>query len=100
MDPKHRAILKQKNIRKDLNLKDGLFTQLITRKLLNQRMVRRIKNIRSTDKQANEVLDILQKRGPECFDLFCEALIADDQGSFVTEYLKPKSSEKVSALII
>ncbi|KAK6177444.1 hypothetical protein SNE40_015542 [Patella caerulea] len=98
MDPKHRDILirKRSELVENLNTRDGLFTQLIARKVLNQRMVRTIRNGRSPDEQSEELLDILPTRGSECFNKFCEALIADDQESIVTEFLKPKSSEQVS----
>ena len=47
MEKRHREILvsQRANLVENLNMRDGLFTQLITRKVLNQRMVRSIQVI-------------------------------------------------------
>jgi hypothetical protein len=44
MDPNHKDILIRKRVElvENLNMSDGLFTQLIARKIFNQRMVRTI----------------------------------------------------------
>ena len=36
-----------------------------------------------------KLLEIIVKRPDWAFDKFCEALIADDQGHVVTDYLRP-----------
>ncbi|KAL5013599.1 hypothetical protein ScPMuIL_007869 [Solemya velum] len=89
MDPVHKDILisKRPELVENINMRDGLFTQLIARKILNQRMVRRIQNGRAADQQVEELLDIIPTRGPESFQLFCQALIADDQENVVNSYL-------------
>ncbi|XP_041377847.1 caspase-2-like [Gigantopelta aegis] len=93
MDPQHKNILitQRANLVENLNIRDGLYTQLITRGVLNTRMVRTIQHNHSPDQQAEELLTIIPTRGPDAFSKFCDALIADDQQHVVDLYLKIQS---------
>lgn len=97
MDKKHKELLlvQRANLVENLNMNGGLFTQLICRKIIDQRMVRKIKNGKTEDEQAEDLLDYLPKsgQGEKTFDLFCEALIADSQSNIVKSYLKPESTK-------
>ncbi|XP_071109300.1 caspase-2-like [Haliotis cracherodii] len=81
MEKKHKEILiKQRaNLVENINPRDGLFTQLISQKVLNPRSVRTIQYNRPPDQQVEELLNVLPTRGPEAFSKFCEALKEDDQ---------------------
>ncbi|XP_060565236.1 uncharacterized protein LOC132724398 [Ruditapes philippinarum] len=98
MEKRHKQILKDKrpDLVESLNMIGGLFTQLISRDILDQRMVRTIKNGKTEDEMAEGLLDFLPKsnQGEKTFDLFCEALIADSQSSIVRLYLKPDSKKE------
>ncbi|KAL4221644.1 luteolysis [Mactra antiquata] len=96
MEKKHKEILllQRANLVDNLNMRKGLFTQLLCRKVIDQRMVRNIKNGKTEDDQAEELLDFLPKAetGAETFELFCEALIADSQSHIVKSFLKSEES--------
>ncbi|XP_053378603.1 uncharacterized protein LOC128548187 [Mercenaria mercenaria] len=98
MEKRHKEllILQRANLVEDLNMRSGLFTQLLCRKIIDQRMVRKIKNGNTEDEQAEELLDYLPKsdQGAKTFDLFCEALIADSQSNVVKSYLKPENKKE------
>ncbi|KAJ8320398.1 hypothetical protein KUTeg_001985 [Tegillarca granosa] len=98
MEQKHKDILIAKRVEliENINIKDGLFTQLLTRRIFNQRSIRKIKTFNTTDEQIEELLDELPRRGPKAFDEFCEALIADDQEDVVNLYLRPKDSNSTT----
>ena len=49
------------------------------------------------DKQVEELLDLLPKRGPNAFKLFCESLIATDQEAVVTNILQRKDGVETSS---
>ncbi|GFS01089.1 caspase-2 [Elysia marginata] len=70
----------------DIDIQGGLFTQLLSRKVLQRRAVNKIKLNRTPEEQVEELLNELPKR--ECFEDFCEALIADGQEHIVKKYLK------------
>ncbi|XP_064611809.1 caspase-2-like [Liolophura sinensis] len=90
MDTRHKDILvtRRPELVENLNMRDGLFTQLIARKVLSGRMVRTIQHGKTPDQQAEDLLNILPTRGPKAFDLFCESLEADDQSELVRLYLR------------
>jgi len=74
-------------------MEGGLFTQLMAKKVLNQRTINNIKMKRTPEEQAEELLNFLPKK--DCFDKLCEALEADDQEELVAKYLKtPLKSER------
>ncbi|XP_059138769.1 uncharacterized protein LOC131927119 [Physella acuta] len=80
-----------------INVNDGLYTQLLAKRVLSQRQVNRIKgNGRPEEEQVEELLNELSKK--ECFELFCEALIADNQEHIVKKYLQlPAAKETVAS---
>ncbi|VDI15888.1 caspase 2 [Mytilus galloprovincialis] len=96
MESKHKELLIRNRVElvENLNVSDGLFTQLIARKIFNQRMVRTIQHNRSPDQQAEELLNLLPTRGPKAFDAFCDSLKEDLQEHVVDLYLTPKEEEK------
>ena len=44
------------------------------------------------DAKIETLLDILARRPDDCFDKFCDALVANEQEEVVDKYLKPKKS--------
>ncbi|PVD37108.1 hypothetical protein C0Q70_04102 [Pomacea canaliculata] len=91
---------------KNIDVTKDLYSELLQRKVLTQMIVREIKTNKNTYRQIEELLDILPRRGPHAFDLFCECLIATGQETIVHSILKvnlaeaptekPASSGKVS----
>lgn len=83
----------------NININDGLYTQLLSKKILNMRAVNRIKNSGPEEKQVEELLKQLLKL--DCFEKFCEALIDDSQEHIVKKYLtltsKPESATAAPA---
>ncbi|XP_059167160.1 uncharacterized protein LOC131949337 [Physella acuta] len=77
----------------NINILDGLYTQLIARKVLTQRAVNRIKSNgrHAPEDQVEELLNTIVRLN--CYQLFCEALTADHQGHIVDMYLKKSKLE-------
>ncbi|CAG5133915.1 unnamed protein product, partial [Candidula unifasciata] len=92
MEPEQREILRiwRVELVENINVKDGLYTQLLSKNILTSRTINRIKNNRTAEEQVEELLDELQKK--DCFSLFCEALIADGQQHIVKKFLKQTKS--------
>ncbi|XP_070207343.1 caspase-8-like [Littorina saxatilis] len=90
MDPadKDLLILRRPELVEDIDIINGLLTHLLSRKVLNKRMVQSITYNNPPDRQVEELLDLLPKRGPNAFQLFCDALIATDQADVVTKHLQ------------
>lgn len=90
MDPADKELLitRRPELVDNIDVTGGLFTQLLSRKVLNKRMVQNIQFSNPPDRQIEELLDLLPKRGLNAFALFCEALIADDQEEIVTSILR------------
>ncbi|XP_005113266.2 cell death protein 3, partial [Aplysia californica] len=88
-EQKEILITRRVELVENLNMDGGLFTQLMAKKILNQRTVNNIKMKRTPEEQAEELLNYLPKK--DCFERFCEALEADDQEEIVTKYLKVPS---------
>ncbi|KAK7093823.1 hypothetical protein V1264_007512 [Littorina saxatilis] len=90
MDPadKDLLILRRPELVEDIDIINGLLTYLLSRKVLNKRMVQSITYNNSPDRQVEELLDLLPKGGPNAFQLFCDALIATDQADVVTKHLQ------------
>lgn len=78
-----------------IDIVNGLLTHLQSRKVLNQRMVQSITYNKPPDRQVEELLDLLPKRGPSAFRLFCDALTATDQDDVVTNYLRRKDTPEL-----
>ncbi|KAK7471433.1 hypothetical protein BaRGS_00035921 [Batillaria attramentaria] len=99
MDPadKELLIVQRPQLVENIDVTGGLFTQLLSRKVLSARSVQNITYNKPPDRQVEELLDLLPKRGPKAFEQFCEALIADDQEDVVTSFLKNKDSLATSA---
>ncbi|XP_025081736.1 caspase-2-like isoform X2 [Pomacea canaliculata] len=95
MEKVHRDLLvtHRTELVENIDVTNGLFSELVQRKVLNQRMVRNIKNNKDIDTQIEELLDILPRRGPDAFHLFCESLIASDQQHIVDSILKVNLAE-------
>ncbi|XP_052760768.1 uncharacterized protein LOC128203403 [Mya arenaria] len=93
MEECHKDILliQRVNLVDNMNMRGGLLSQLIARKVLDPRMVREIKTGRTLDQQAEELLDILPQCGSKAFKLFCDALVADKQGELVSLFLKSET---------
>ena len=49
------------------------------------------------DRQVEELLDLLPKRGPNAFKLFCDSLVATDQQDVVTNILQKKDGVETSS---
>ncbi|KAK6965718.1 Caspase-2 [Biomphalaria glabrata] len=77
----------------NITVKDGLYSQLLQKKVLSQRSINRIKGSGVDEQQVEELLNELMKR--DCFELFCQALIDDTQVDVVKKYLKPPASQTV-----
>ncbi|XP_052284327.1 uncharacterized protein LOC127880891 isoform X2 [Dreissena polymorpha] len=93
MEEVHKDLLlvQRVNLVENMNMRGGLLSQLMARKVIDPRMYREIKNGRTLDQQAEELLDILPQCGSKAFSLFCQALIADKQSEVVSLYLTPES---------
>lgn len=98
MDPadKELLIVRRPQLVENIDLNGGLFTQLLSRKVISSRSVQTITYNKPPDRQVEELLDLLPKRGPTAFALFCEALIADDQED-VVKYILQKRENAASS---
>ncbi|RUS82195.1 hypothetical protein EGW08_010035 [Elysia chlorotica] len=87
MEAEQREILIARRVElvEDIDIQGGLFTQLQSRKVLQRRTVNKIRLNRTPEEQVEELLNELPKR--ECFQDFCDALIADGQEHIVKKYL-------------
>lgn len=76
----------------NINIEDGLLTELLSRQVLTQRTVKSIQAKKTTFDQIEELLDkiALKSNG---FEALSEALIANAQEDIVNLYLKPLSEE-------
>ncbi|XP_076451833.1 uncharacterized protein LOC143287605 [Babylonia areolata] len=81
----------------NIDIGNGLLTHLLSRRVLNQRMVQSITYNKPPDRQVEELLDLLPKRGANAFKLFCESLIASDQEDVVTNILQKKNTDTETA---
>ncbi|KAL3862443.1 hypothetical protein ACJMK2_008409 [Sinanodonta woodiana] len=91
MTPEQKEILitNRSRLVECLNVRDGLFTELIAKKVMTQRNYRTIcQSGRTPDQQAEDLLDFLARKGAADFEKFCDALIADNQEAVVTEILR------------
>ncbi|KAK3593281.1 hypothetical protein CHS0354_012377 [Potamilus streckersoni] len=91
MTPEQKEILitNRSRLVECLNVRDGLFTELIANKVMTQRNYRTIcQSGRTPDQQAEDLLDFLARKGAADFEKFCDALIADNQETVVTEILR------------
>lgn len=76
----------------NINIEDGLLTELLSRQVLTQRTAKSIQAKKTTFDQTEELLDkiALKSNG---FEALSEALIANGQEDIVNLYLKPPSEE-------
>ncbi|XP_025081760.1 caspase-2-like [Pomacea canaliculata] len=81
---------------KTIDIANGLFSELIQRKVLTPRMVREIKVNKDIDSQIEDLLDLLPSCGPEAYDQFCAALVASDQKYIVDFFLDMSPSKPTS----
>ncbi|CAI9720322.1 caspase-2-like isoform X3 [Octopus vulgaris] len=90
---------KETLIRKRVELVDNivmeeLLTHLIAKKVVTKRQAESINAVNGNSKKVEVFLDLLICRGPDAFQLFCEALIASDQEFIVSHYLKADNKSK------
>lgn len=99
MDPADKDLLisRRPDLVENIDITNGLLTHLLSRKVLNQRMVQSITYNKPPDRQVEELLDLLPKRGPNAFKLFCESLIATDQEDVVTNILQKSADDETSS---
>ncbi|XP_062591808.1 caspase-8-like [Saccostrea cucullata] len=94
MDKAKKEILLKNRVElvENINIEDGLLTELLSRKVLTPRNVKTIQSKSTTFAQTEELLDKIsvKKNG---FEVLSEALIANGQEDIVDLYLKPPEKD-------
>ena len=93
MDKKHRELLRRNRERlvEDLDAL-SLLSYLYQEHTLSENDVDLIKAERTRSSQAEKLLDIVPKRGPQAFHTFCRALERGDGQNHLVALLKPPGS--------
>ncbi|XP_021370054.1 uncharacterized protein LOC110461055 isoform X2 [Mizuhopecten yessoensis] len=94
MDKQHKEILRTKraDLVDDINIDDGLITQLLSRKIISKRVGNTIQACSTPEARTEKLLDVLN--GPNAFQGLCDALTATEQNYIVDLYLKSDQDEK------
>lgn len=88
MDKRHKEILRVRRVDlvDNINIDDGLVTQLLSRKVITSRTANKIQACGTREAKVEQLLDILN--GPYAFQGLCDSLIAVEQEYIVDLYLK------------
>lgn len=91
MEQHHRDILRKQRpyLVDDITLSGRLYTIMYANELFTKHMIATMKTKGADFQQVQQLLDDVETRGPNAFDLFCDCLIEDGQGHVVEKYLKP-----------
>ncbi|XP_061197056.1 uncharacterized protein LOC133205296 [Saccostrea echinata] len=94
MDKSKKEILLKNRVElvENINIEDGLLTELLSRQALTQRVVKTIQSKKTTYDQTEELLDKISVKS-NGFEVLSEALIANGQEDIVNLYLKPPEKE-------
>ncbi|KAK3104824.1 hypothetical protein FSP39_011023 [Pinctada imbricata] len=95
MEKEHKDILLEKRVDlvDNINIEDGLLSQLLAKKIFKPRTIHKIQACKTPESQIECLLDALPLTGNKTYDKFCEALIEDGQEHVVELFLKPKVKE-------
>ena len=93
MDKKHRELLRKNRLKlvQDLDATQ-LLNYLFQENCLSESDVDNIKVQTTPRAKAEKLLDILPRRGPQSFDVFCRALANTDGQSHLVDLLKTSES--------
>lgn len=93
MDKKHRDLLRRNRLTlvQDLEVSQ-LLNYLFQENCLSENDLETIKAEQSRRIQAEKLLDILPRRGPQSFDVFCRALANTDGQGHLVDLLKTNES--------
>ena len=101
MEKKHRELLRKNRLALVQDLEaTQLSSYLFQEKCLSENDVETIRGQPTRRAQAEKLLDILPRRGPQSFDLFCRALANTDGQSYLVDLFKTKESIASGKLLV
>lgn len=93
MDKKHKQLLRKNRITLAQDLEaTQLLNYLFQEEGLSENDLESIKAEKTRRTQAEKLLDILPRRGPKAFDIFCRALADTDGQGHLVDLLKTNES--------